>query len=71
MGRLALGSVSVVFLLAVMLVLLPKFRNEAEEIFEGDEDLISKERSNPSPPPAAASTPRSSRAPPYSSPSAP
>ena len=52
MGRMALGSVSVVFLLAVMLVLLPKFRNEAEEIFEADEDTISEDRSSPSPPPS-------------------
>ena len=34
MGQMAIGSVSVVLLLAVMLVLLPRFRNEAEEIYE-------------------------------------
>ena len=52
MGRLALGSVSVVLLLTVMLVLLPKFRNEADEILEEGEDTVSQERSAPSPPPA-------------------
>ena len=55
MGRMALGSVSVVFLLAVMLVLLPKFRNEEEEIFETEEDTIPEGRSSPSPPPAGVS----------------
>ncbi len=52
MGRMALGSVSVVFLLAAMLVLLPRFRNEAEESYEDEEETVSKERSTPSPPPS-------------------
>ena len=55
MGRMAIGSVSVVLLLAVMLVLLPKFRNEAEEIFEDEDDHMSEEQTSPSPPPAGVS----------------
>ena len=54
MGRMAIGSVSVVLLLAVMLVLLPRFRNEADEIYQADEPN-SDDRSTPSPPPAGVS----------------
>ncbi|HJM66084.1 MAG TPA: hypothetical protein QF555_00870 [Candidatus Thalassarchaeaceae archaeon] len=53
MGQIALGSVSVVLLLAVMLVLLPRFRNEADEIYE--DEPSSEESIAPSPPPAGVS----------------
>ena len=55
MGQMAIGSVSVVLLLAVMLVLLPRFRNEAEEIYEDTTSDSADERTTPSPPPAGVS----------------
>jgi FtsZ-interacting cell division protein ZipA len=53
MGQIAIGSVSVVLLLAVMLVLLPRFRNEADEIFE--DEPTSDESTESSSPPAGVS----------------